>query len=146
VLCAKLRLAGDFDFPGLAKQTPGYVGADLAALTGAAGVIAVKRIFQEMAEGKLALPPTVRTEPVGQMPVDVQLEVLSTQTDPGTTLPSFLPPNSIAHFLLAHPTPLTEEQLKSSLSPSKSPTRTSSPLCPRCSHPRNEKVSRRSPM
>lgn len=112
MLCAKLRLAGDFDFPGLAKQTPGYVGADLAALTGAAGVIAVKRIFQEMAEGKLALPPTVRTESVDQMAVDVHPEPSSIQTDPGTTIPSFLPPNSIAHFLLAHPTPLTEEQLE----------------------------------
>jgi len=112
VLCAKLRLAGDFDFPGLAKQTPGYVGADLAALTGAAGVIAVKRIFREIAEGKLALPPTSRTESVDQMAVDVQLEASSTQTDPGTVIPSFLPPNSIAHFLLAHPNPLTEEQLE----------------------------------
>lgn len=48
VLSQKLRLAGDFDFRALAKQTPGYVGADLSALTGAAGVIAVKRIFQEI--------------------------------------------------------------------------------------------------
>lgn len=42
-------MAGDFDYRALAKQTPGYVGADLSALTGAAGVIAVKRIFQEIA-------------------------------------------------------------------------------------------------
>lgn len=42
---AKLRLSGNFDYTFLAKSTPGYVGADLSALTGAAGVIAVKRIF-----------------------------------------------------------------------------------------------------
>ncbi|KAK4046857.1 Ribosome biogenesis ATPase rix7 [Microbotryomycetes sp. JL201] len=48
VLMAKLRLAGDFDYKFLAKSTPGYVGADLSALTGAAGVIAVKRIFEQL--------------------------------------------------------------------------------------------------
>ena len=54
VLSQKLRLAGDFDFRALAKQTPGYVGADLSALTGAAGVIAVKRIFEDLGN---SLPP-----------------------------------------------------------------------------------------
>lgn len=111
MLCAKLRLAGDFDFPGLAKQTPGYVGADLAALTGAAGVIAVKRIFQEIAHCKFALP-TSQVEPIDQMAVDVPLRASSAETEPGTTTPSPLPPNSIGHFLLAHPNPLTEEQLE----------------------------------
>lgn len=48
VLMAKLRLTGDFDYTFLAKSTPGYVGADLSALTGAAGVIAVKRIFETL--------------------------------------------------------------------------------------------------
>jgi ribosome biogenesis ATPase len=47
---AKLRLSGDFDYAFLAKSTPGYVGADLSALTGAAGVIAVKRIFEQLGE------------------------------------------------------------------------------------------------
>ncbi|GAA5886156.1 hypothetical protein JCM5296_003501 [Sporobolomyces johnsonii] len=50
VLMAKLRLSGDFDYGFLAKSTPGYVGADLSALTGAAGVIAVKRIFEQMGQ------------------------------------------------------------------------------------------------
>ena len=112
MLCGKLRLAGDFDFTSLAKQTPGYVGADLAALTGAAGVVAVKRIFQEIAEGTLALPPTSRVESMEQMAVDVPLEAAPTETTARTTIPSFLPSNSIAHFLLAHPNPLTEEQLE----------------------------------
>ncbi|KAJ1933526.1 Ribosome biogenesis ATPase rix7, partial [Kickxella alabastrina] len=48
VLCTKLLLAGDFDIRELAKRTPGYVGADLTALTTAAGMIAVKRIFHKM--------------------------------------------------------------------------------------------------
>ena len=38
-----MRLEGDFNYNALAKATPGYVGADLAALAGAAGIIAVKR-------------------------------------------------------------------------------------------------------
>jgi ribosome biogenesis ATPase len=56
VLSSKLRLEGAFDFATLAKATPGYVGADLAALTGAAGIIAVKRIFQQLSDGTLILP------------------------------------------------------------------------------------------
>jgi len=48
VLCAKLRLEDDFNFTALAKATAGYVGADLAALTGAAGIIAVKQIFKQL--------------------------------------------------------------------------------------------------
>ncbi|KNC96686.1 uncharacterized protein SPPG_07899 [Spizellomyces punctatus DAOM BR117] len=49
-LCAKLRLRGDFDFVHLAKLTPGYVGADLNALTAEAGMLAVKRIFHSLKE------------------------------------------------------------------------------------------------
>ncbi|KAJ3340886.1 hypothetical protein HDU83_006894 [Entophlyctis luteolus] len=45
-LCANLRLEGSFDFGLLAKQTPGYVGADLNALTSEAGMVAVRRIFK----------------------------------------------------------------------------------------------------
>ncbi|KAJ2654239.1 Ribosome biogenesis ATPase rix7 [Coemansia sp. RSA 1200] len=48
VLCSKLLLSGDFNIKELAKLTPGYVGADLTALTTAAGMIAVKRIFNSL--------------------------------------------------------------------------------------------------
>ncbi|GAA6047906.1 hypothetical protein JCM3770_006418 [Rhodotorula araucariae] len=62
VLMGKLRLAGDFDYAMLAKGTPGYVGADLSALTGAAGVIAVKRIFEQFGpDGVAALLPELAT-------------------------------------------------------------------------------------
>ena len=53
VLMSKLRLKGDFNYAFLAKSTPGYVGADLSALTGAAGVIAVKRIFEQFGRGEI---------------------------------------------------------------------------------------------
>ncbi|GAA5931984.1 hypothetical protein JCM3775_004204 [Rhodotorula graminis] len=62
VLMGKLRLSGDFDYALLAKGTPGYVGADLSALTGAAGVIAVKRIFEQFGpDGAAALLPELAT-------------------------------------------------------------------------------------
>ncbi|KAI8805341.1 ribosome biogenesis ATPase RIX7 [Cladochytrium replicatum] len=47
-LCSRLRLGGDVDCAQLAKLTPGYVGADLNALTSEAGMVAVKRIFETM--------------------------------------------------------------------------------------------------
>lgn len=47
-MCSKLKLSGDFDFKELAKMTPGYVGADLQALTAEAGLTAVKRIFNDL--------------------------------------------------------------------------------------------------
>ncbi|TRM70111.1 P-loop containing nucleoside triphosphate hydrolase protein [Schizophyllum amplum] len=130
VMCAKLRLEGQFDFSALAKATPGYVGADLAALTGAAGIIAVKRIFKNFSEGKIDLPEDLVTPPQ-------QAELDNTQM-PSTGEPSAIPddamavddPNSfvsqpdtpftqfstlhagsLARFLTTHPDPLTPEQL-----------------------------------
>lgn len=48
VMCQKLRLSGDFDFRNLAKKTPGFVGADLSALTAEAGRAAINRIFKTL--------------------------------------------------------------------------------------------------
>lgn len=111
MLCSKLRLEGDFDLRNLAKATPGYVGADLSALTGAAGIIAVKRIFRQLSDGTLALPPTE------EMQVDVDANppteqpVLPTEPPDGPRLTYLLPPSSIGHFINNHPNPLTPEQL-----------------------------------
>ncbi|KAL0945516.1 hypothetical protein HGRIS_000999 [Hohenbuehelia grisea] len=125
VLCSKLRLEGAFDFAAMAKVTPGYVGADLAALTGAAGIIAVKRIFRQLSEGTLVLLPDEPTEVDGgaAMSVDPPTE-LSIPKDaptlplmpassgaPFASLLSSLSPSSLAHFLTKHPSPLTEAQL-----------------------------------
>ncbi|XP_062502352.1 nuclear valosin-containing protein-like isoform X2 [Corticium candelabrum] len=46
VLCKDLTLSEDFDFEYLARQTPGYVGADLMSLIREAAVVAVNRIFR----------------------------------------------------------------------------------------------------
>lgn len=48
VLSGQLRLEGSFDFKRIARRTPGFVGADLAALTKEAAALAVKRIFAGM--------------------------------------------------------------------------------------------------
>lgn len=60
VLSKKLRVSGDFDFTQIAKMAPGFVGADLQALTKEAAVLAINRIFhhlfdQGMNNGPLSL-------------------------------------------------------------------------------------------
>jgi len=47
-----MRLEGNFNFSRIAKLTPGYVGADLRALTKEAAVIAINRIFKETGSDK----------------------------------------------------------------------------------------------
>ncbi|KAG1729669.1 P-loop containing nucleoside triphosphate hydrolase protein [Suillus paluster] len=115
VLCAKLQLDGDFNFAAFAKATPGYVGADLSALTGAAGIIAVKRIFKQLTDGTLVLPEVPET-----IDQDTSMAVDPPPTPPAEASPSITPfvslasqlsTSSIAHFLSAHPSPLTPAQL-----------------------------------
>ncbi|KZV77222.1 AAA-domain-containing protein [Peniophora sp. CONT] len=121
VLCSKLRLSGDFDFDLLAKQTPGYVGADLASLTGAAGVVAVKRIFRQLASGEIVLPDmdattlAQTTDGDAEMQVDEVPALASSEKKiiaPLANLSLDLAHSSIATFLRAHPSPLTPSQLE----------------------------------
>jgi len=49
-MAGKLRLEGSFSFGEVAKRTPGFVGADLAALIKEAAALAVKRIFTQLEE------------------------------------------------------------------------------------------------
>ncbi|XP_052782054.1 uncharacterized protein LOC128218422 isoform X2 [Mya arenaria] len=53
VLCRGLRLHEDFAFQPLAHSTPGYVGADLMALTREAAISAVNRVFQMLQKDKI---------------------------------------------------------------------------------------------
>ncbi|EIW83792.1 AAA-domain-containing protein [Coniophora puteana RWD-64-598 SS2] len=136
VQCSKLRLSGSFDYAALARATPGYVGADLASLTGAAGVIAVKRIFRELAEleaanGVVAELPARSVDTNEGMVVDSETstaaasalppsDLLASSSDdlaldaPFANLVAILPPlpRTIAHFLASHPGPLSESQLE----------------------------------
>lgn len=45
ILCNKLKLAPDFSYEFVAMNTPGFVGADLMALTREASVVAVNRLL-----------------------------------------------------------------------------------------------------
>ncbi|KAF5444085.1 hypothetical protein F2P56_036589 [Juglans regia] len=47
VITRNLRLEGSFDLLKIARSTPGFVGADLAALANKAGNLAMKRIIDE---------------------------------------------------------------------------------------------------
>ena len=120
VLCSKLKLSGDFDFRTLAKRTPGYVGADLSALTGAAGVIAVKRIFKQLAVEKESNDNDSSMEVVNNdndndnNELNDNNEVNENEYPLSSlkTLASHLPKTSvIAQFLINHPHKLSDEQL-----------------------------------
>ena len=119
VQSSKLRLEGNFDFAALAKATSGYVGADLTSLTGAAGIVAVKRIFHELSTGSIVLPEidadTFGSDSTTPMSIDVLPDPMPqpVKTIPFSSYRSSSTPlaSSIVHFLRAHPNPLTEAQL-----------------------------------
>lgn len=68
VLCRGLKIENDFNFSLLAHQTPGFVGADLAALAQEASLCAVNRVLV----GIHGLPPTPLPAPVGSLANQLQ--------------------------------------------------------------------------
>ncbi|EPX74420.1 AAA family ATPase Rix7 [Schizosaccharomyces octosporus yFS286] len=99
-----LRLSGNFDFRQLAKQTPGYVGADLKALTSAAGVIAIKRIFNELtALKKDAEDPNA---------MQTDQEEITLDMDSADDNNEDMHMSVIQRYLNTHPDPLTPEELE----------------------------------
>lgn len=93
-LATRLRLDGNFDFKRLAKVTPGYVGADLNALTSEAGMIAAQRIFDG-----LCMEPSAPTD---SMDTSDNEDEMSSMT-PVARL--------VSKFLYVRPDPLQEEEL-----------------------------------
>lgn len=93
----------------------------MSALTGAAGIIAVKRIFKQLSDVTLILPERIDTQSestnqdipmaVDAGPPTLVPSILKSTTAPFSHISSQLPSSSIAHFLTAHPDPLTESQL-----------------------------------
>jgi ribosome biogenesis ATPase len=112
VLCSKLRLSGDFDISALAKLTPGYVGADLTSLVSEAGLLAVKRIFEEI--GSQLAPETGISENLEAMEVeDSGAPDAITETNSTSEKQfSHLEGSVIGRFIKFHPNPLTEVQLE----------------------------------
>ncbi|RKP10066.1 ribosome biogenesis ATPase RIX7 [Thamnocephalis sphaerospora] len=96
VLTAKLRLGGDFDYKDMARRTPGYVGADLNALTAAAGMYAVKRIFRDLSHRR-------------DSKSDAELEEAEAEAESKESVERQL--QTISAFLQQHPAPLTEGEL-----------------------------------
>jgi ribosome biogenesis ATPase len=101
-LCSELKVSDDIDFRALAKLTPGYVAADLNALTAEAGVIAIRRFFEDM---MAARPQQPVVEGMEQMAIDDAAQTAS-----------YVPATDIRHtplsrFILAFPPPLQPDQL-----------------------------------
>ncbi|KAL7266013.1 Ribosome biogenesis ATPase rix7 [Rhizina undulata] len=109
VLSGKLRISGDFDFRALAKMTPGFVGADLNALTAAAGVAAIKRIFEVL---KTTSDITSLTSIVEDsfMILDDQIQTPFTPSPADDEIVAKT--STIQQFLSNYPEKLTPEQLE----------------------------------
>ncbi|KAL8155656.1 cell division control protein 48 homolog C-like [Apium graveolens] len=58
VLTSKLKVEGDFDLLKIARCTPGFVGADLAALANKAGNLAMKKIIDQR-KSELSIEPLI---------------------------------------------------------------------------------------
>ncbi|CAG8491319.1 9095_t:CDS:10, partial [Racocetra fulgida] len=110
IIASKLKLSGDFDYKTLAKLTPGYVGADLNALTAAAGVIAVKRIFTKLSENNCVMDEDLSAMHIdGKQQDSIVSDGLSTPFEDQSPSDQL---RSISIFLKNHPDPLTEEELE----------------------------------
>ncbi|XAO22229.1 hypothetical protein I312_100997 [Cryptococcus bacillisporus CA1280] len=119
VLCSKLRLSGDVDFRQLAKATPGYIGADLTALTTEAGVFAVKRIFNRDIGNGLSTNTIAGAEETPEPDgAGIEAMMIDDRDTPFANLPEDVKKTPIAKFLMSHPTALTSDQLSTiSLTP-----------------------------
>lgn len=98
VLCTPLSLSPEVDIKQLAKATPGYVGADLTALTTEAGVVAVKRIFED-------IPAATATT------ADDAMQNMALEDGLFASLPQSILSTPIARFLTSHPGPLSADRL-----------------------------------
>lgn len=102
----KLENDSDFNYRELAKMTPGFVGADLKSLVTAAGISAIKRIFESLSEIEAEI--VSKTE---QMEIDgaVAPDPAANATFANKSEEEKL--STIQKFLSKHPDPLTSEQL-----------------------------------
>jgi ribosome biogenesis ATPase len=98
VMCDRLRLAGDFDFDEIARRTPGFVGADLNALTKEAAVIAVNRIFHELFDNGSFHDASAEGSSSNIVSADVHGEALASRA-------------RVSDALRLHTDPLSDEQL-----------------------------------
>lgn len=99
-LSSSLKIDGQIDFNKLAKLTPGFVGADLKALTTAAGTCAIKRIFKNYSLSK------------DSQLNDDDMDIDTNSEKNTANLIDPLPLSIITNFINAFPEPLNDEQLQ----------------------------------
>ena len=104
----KLENGEHFNYRELSKLTPGYVGADLKSLVTAAGISAIKRIFETMSElqeeSHLVKDDSMDVDPVS---LDANKEDMIKKFEQNQRLKSCQP----LKVLNMHPDPLNQEQL-----------------------------------
>lgn len=88
----RLRLSGDFDFEKLARETPGYVGADLQSISKEAASIAINRIFSSIS-------------------TSVNDDMVLEDTNDNTTYHSLENRSNVSDILKGKLEPYTEEEL-----------------------------------
>lgn len=97
----KLENGDDFNYRELAKLTPGFVGADLKSLVTAAGITAIKRIFESLSE--------IEEEQLTKSDnMDVDGELANSKFESKSEAEKL---STIQKFLDKHQSPLSEEQL-----------------------------------
>lgn len=110
-MTSKLKLdENNFNYKELAKLTPGFVGADLKSLVTAAGVVAIKRIFESLSEieDELATKGDATDMDVDPMKLTVPNALANMQFAKKSEEEQL---STIQKFLMKHPNPLSEEQL-----------------------------------
>ncbi|KAK6457948.1 AAA ATPase [Scheffersomyces xylosifermentans] len=109
----KMENDDDFNFRELAKLTPGYVGADLKSLVTAAGIAAIKRIFESLSEQEedllirealLSNQDSMEIDSTTLIPNNESLAKFEGKSDLDKL-------STIQRFLIKHPNPLSSEQL-----------------------------------
>jgi ribosome biogenesis ATPase len=101
VISTGMKLAEDFDYGEVAKKTPGYVGADLRALTREAATLAINRVFsyissidqmeveEEIETGKPAIPK-LTDEQLGMISIEMKdFEIALTKVQPSAKREGF---------------------------------------------------------
>jgi ribosome biogenesis ATPase len=118
VLCRGLRLSGDLNLVKLAKMTAGFVGADLSALTAAAGVMAIKRIFLGLQQGTVkqsidgSAQKTVAIDVPGDGPLAMDITVPESVAVTTPAAEQGRSISGIAQFLALHQEALPTEELE----------------------------------
>lgn len=98
-----MRLEGDFDFKRLARNTPGFVGADLQSLSKEAAAIAIDRIFHNAPDEDLR---------VTFAPSSTRTTTQSTESTGDKTSSGASGESSAGGRVIAAAVPLTAEQME----------------------------------